>query len=91
MVCSTIKFCIVRFLLFLFGGKKIVTVHFCTVVVLHSYKSVYGGGGATQKSLELQVLPRNYQCLMVSKMTCFSDEETITKVITFGKSQLSRM
>ena len=73
MVCSTIKFFIARFLFFcfFFGAKKIVTVYFCTFIVLHSYKSVYGGGGATQKSLELQVFPRNYQCLMVSKMTYF--------------------
>lgn len=40
-------------------------------IVVHSYKSVYGVGGATQKSLELQVFPRNYQCLMVSRMMYF--------------------
>ena len=64
-----IFYCEISFLLFLFWGQKIVAVHFCTFIVLHSYRSVYGDGGATQKSLELQVFPRNYQCLMVSKMT----------------------
>ena len=64
-------YCEISFLLFLFWGEKIVAVQFCTFIVLHSYKSVYEVGGATQKSLELQVFPRNYQCLMVSRMTYF--------------------